>query len=315
MNSNSLVNLSLLLILYEVLIYGSVFISGHRLQSARRWISEVSQGSATNRSNIIVDEYYEVVIIGAGWAGISAANTLFKKNMINFTVLEARPYIGGRSVTSFAFGKDTPVDLGSSWIHGVNGNPIRDLAENYGVEYSTISNSLAVYLSNSTHLSDDAVNQLYESFWGGSDGFMPYQERKQSSTKIDQSMAKTAAGYASFKQMNALQRREFDWLADTFIVQEYAADLYQLSTWWWDSDYELDGGDAFLGVVGGGYSTVIQKYATEILPFIQRNATVTNVDYSSGPVLVNYNNMGELKTVSASKIIVTLPLGVLKAGK
>ena len=50
-------------------------------------------------SIINIDKYYDVVIIGAGWAGVAAANTLNNKNKKNFTVLEARSYVGERSVT------------------------------------------------------------------------------------------------------------------------------------------------------------------------------------------------------------------------
>jgi monoamine oxidase len=92
--------------------------------------------------------------------------------------------------------------------------------------------------------------------------------------------------------------------------------LSQLSTWWWDNDIALSGDDTFLGVVGGGYSAVINSFASVIAPYIQLNSTVTKVDYSSTRVLVTYyNKMGVVKTISASKVIVTLPLGVLKAGK
>jgi len=267
-------------------------------------------------SIINIDKYYDVVIIGAGWAGVAAANTLNNKNKKNFTVLEARSYVGGRSVTSFAFGSDIPMDLGSAWVHGITNNPVQALVNKYGVKSRVATYSEAVYFSNSTRLSDSLIDQLYYSYWEGSGGFMPYQAGKQSSTAVDQSMSTTAAGYISLKQMNALQKREFDWLANDNIVQEYAADLSQLSTWWWDNDIALSGDDTFLGVVGGGYSAVINSFASVIAPYIQLNSTVTKVDYSSTRVLVTYyNKMGVVKTISASKVIVTLPLGVLKAGK
>ncbi len=59
---------------------------------------------------------------------------------------------------------------------------------------------------------------------------------------------------------------------------------------------------------------MINSYASKIFPYIQPNSTVTNVDYSLARVLVTYNKTGVLRTISASKVIVTLPLGVLKAG-
>ena len=42
---------------------------------------------------------YDAVIVGAGWAGISAADTLLKGGVENILVLEANDYIGGRYVS------------------------------------------------------------------------------------------------------------------------------------------------------------------------------------------------------------------------
>ena len=39
---------------------------------------------------------YDAVIVGAGWAGIKAAETLLKGGVNNILVLEAHDYIGGR---------------------------------------------------------------------------------------------------------------------------------------------------------------------------------------------------------------------------
>eukprot|EP01079_Euglenida_sp_SAG-EU17-18_P003440 gene3440-654_t len=44
----------------------------------------------------------EVIIIGAGWSGMSAAHELAKAN-VSFLVLEARNYTGGRT-TAMQFG-------------------------------------------------------------------------------------------------------------------------------------------------------------------------------------------------------------------
>lgn len=41
-------------------------------------------------------EQYDAVIVGAGWAGISAAKALIEEGVDNILVLEANDYIGGR---------------------------------------------------------------------------------------------------------------------------------------------------------------------------------------------------------------------------
>ena len=41
-------------------------------------------------------QQYDAVIVGAGWAGISAAKALLEDGVDNILVLEANDYIGGR---------------------------------------------------------------------------------------------------------------------------------------------------------------------------------------------------------------------------
>jgi monoamine oxidase len=58
----------------------------------------------------------DVVVVGSGIAGISAARRLFEANQ-KVIVLEARPdRIGGRIAKSGVF-DDLHVDLGASWLH------------------------------------------------------------------------------------------------------------------------------------------------------------------------------------------------------
>ena len=58
----------------------------------------------------------DVVIIGAGAAGLAAAIELHS-SQLTFTILEARDRIGGRAYTDRDTFEPTPIDLGASWIH------------------------------------------------------------------------------------------------------------------------------------------------------------------------------------------------------
>ena len=66
-----------------------------------------------------------VLVIGAGFAGLSAARAL-RQSGCEVVVLEARERIGGRVLTDRSLG--VPIDLGPSWLHGGPKNPLKPVA-------------------------------------------------------------------------------------------------------------------------------------------------------------------------------------------
>jgi len=85
-----------------------------------------------------VQEYFDVVIVGAGMAGLAAAKHIQANSGLSVVVLEASNRIGGRVRSNFDFGVDGPnakgkwtVEDGANWITNYNGNPIYELAEEY----------------------------------------------------------------------------------------------------------------------------------------------------------------------------------------
>jgi monoamine oxidase len=62
-----------------------------------------------------------VIVVGAGMAGLVAARLLHDSGF-TVTVLEARARLGGRTWTDDSLG--APLDMGGSWVHGVEGNPL-----------------------------------------------------------------------------------------------------------------------------------------------------------------------------------------------
>lgn len=73
---------------------------------------------------------YDVVVVGAGAAGIAAGERL-QSARLRTVVLEARSRLGGRAWTvPTAIGK--PVDLGCEWLHSADINPWSDIAVERG---------------------------------------------------------------------------------------------------------------------------------------------------------------------------------------
>nr|AHZ89369.1 polyamine oxidase [Branchiostoma japonicum] len=70
----------------------------------------------------------QIVIVGAGIAGLSAAVELTQAGCTDVTVLEAMDRPGGRAHTVSALGIDN-LELGTTWLHGNKDNPLYNLAK------------------------------------------------------------------------------------------------------------------------------------------------------------------------------------------
>src|SRR5207245_8807577 len=74
----------------------------------------------------------DVVVIGAGAAGIAAARRIAAANR-KVIVLEAASQVGGRCVTDIST-FDVPFDRGARWIHNPETNPMIRLGRAAGLE-------------------------------------------------------------------------------------------------------------------------------------------------------------------------------------
>jgi monoamine oxidase len=259
----------------------------------------------------------DVLIIGAGWAGLGAAKKLKEFGINNYRICEACNYVGGRSHT-INFGGST-VEEGSAWVHGaVTQNPIWTIAQASSVGTQKVSGSSGVWSSayggTTPHKLPDAQEQSLRNLF--EDEFLPFQEGRQDSTNQDESLGQTINIFASQQSITGQERRGLDWTLDTGIVQEYAASMNDLSMWWWNKDAAFSGGDAVLKPgANKGYSGMIDYYASTFVGKIDLNCKVTSVDYRNSIAIVSYiNGSGQTKSYSAKNVVVTVPLGVLKAG-
>ena len=75
----------------------------------------------------------DVVIVGAGAAGLSAAKSA-RSHGLSFVVLEASHRIGGRARTE-DFVPGQPFDLGCHWMHSASINPFVGTADRLGFRY------------------------------------------------------------------------------------------------------------------------------------------------------------------------------------
>ncbi len=73
-----------------------------------------------------MDSFYDVVVLGAGAAGIGAGRRLAKSGA-SFLLIEARERIGGRALTIQQSGH--ALDLGCGWMHSADKNVLAAIAE------------------------------------------------------------------------------------------------------------------------------------------------------------------------------------------
>jgi monoamine oxidase len=96
-----------------------------------------------------MQQRYDVIIVGAGMAGLTAARTLTESGR-RVVVLEAQDRIGGRGLTDETFG--VPLDDGGAWLHGIHGNPLVEMAEDRGFKHVATNTDVTatgyVYIGN-----------------------------------------------------------------------------------------------------------------------------------------------------------------------
>ena len=91
----------------------------------------------------------DVIVVGAGIAGISAAQKLQSQGF-SVQIIEARDRIGGRIWTDYSQKKT--FELGAGWIHGSIGNPLMKLTEAFKIptktyDYDNATFTLQYYIS------------------------------------------------------------------------------------------------------------------------------------------------------------------------
>ncbi|WP_342360100.1 NAD(P)/FAD-dependent oxidoreductase [Terrarubrum flagellatum] len=84
----------------------------------------------------------DVVVVGAGAAGVAAGRTLIAAGL-SVEILEARDRVGGRAHTAAIDGR--PIDLGAHWMHMAERNPLVPLAREAGFASRRAPDARPVY--------------------------------------------------------------------------------------------------------------------------------------------------------------------------
>lgn len=242
----------------------------------------------------------DVIVVGAGVSGLAAARQLQDAG-VKVLVLEGRDRIGGRVWTDRTWA-DAPLDMGASWIHGVRGNPIAELAEELDINMvATDYDNMAVYDYDGRELRDEELTELDEWVEAVLEDAAALGEELNQDISLQEGVNRVLVEEA----LIATDQRQINYALNTLVEHEYANDISQMSLWNWDEDEELGGDDVLFP---GGYDWLVQALAGGL--DIRLNHVVSQVAYDESGVRV-LTSVGEF---AAARAIITLPLGVLQKG-
>lgn len=227
----------------------------------------------------------EIAIVGAGAAGLAAAQALQARDR-DFILLEASHRIGGRAYTEMLT-PEIPFDLGAHWIHSDELNPFMTIAAECGAELEKDEEDyiLADYFEDTQWLPESAYAELRE-----------YIDRQWES--IEQA-AESAEDESVFDVID----NESRWAPYFYLFfgQDHTCDVDVVSAR--DAASYVQGGIDY--AVKGGFGNLLTTFGSDLA--VSLNAAVQEIDYS-GPTIRLKTSKGELRV---AKVILTVSTGVL----
>ena len=240
----------------------------------------------------------DVVIIGAGAAGLAAARFLDERG-IDVVVLEARERIGGRILTHRDRSTPVPIELGAEFIHG-SATDLDQILADASIASVDISGRRWQRFGDQLRPADD--------FWERVDRVFGRLQKRQPDRSFDAFLKSKPGG-----RRLANDRR----LALQFVEGFHAADPALIS-----GLALADGGspqgdprERRIGRLLDGYDRVTEWLAAPLGDRIRLSAVASRVRWAPGNVSVEtrYLDGRTRPATDARAAIIAVPLGVLKA--
>ncbi|KAF7627908.1 putative amine oxidase [Aspergillus flavus] len=266
----------------------------------------------------------QVAILGAGVAGLTAAEALHNASISNFLIVERNNYFGGRALhTTFGQQPDgTPytVELGANWIQGMNQpggpeNPVWALARKHGLR-TTASNYSSLLTYDEKGYNDYRV--LIDEYDAAYEIASAYAGELLSGSRPDVS-GRTGLALGGWRpHSDDMHRQASEWWRWDF-EDAVSPEMGSLAFGATSSNVTFGDGEGDVGslnefvVDAEGLNKIFVKQAAEFLtvndPRVALNTVVRNVTYSDDGVRID---MEDGSCVEAEHAICTFSLGVLQ---
>jgi monoamine oxidase len=242
----------------------------------------------------------DVLIIGAGAAGLAAARSLVDAG-VDVTVLEARDRIGGRAWTSYELASH-PIELGAEFIHGEN-----VATWQYIKRFGLTTIDPTPFLNVRALIGDRMLVQ--GDYLREPNALLVWRMHALAEERAKLGLPDASVTDAARASQSFFDREPTDidmrlWTSQ--VAQYYGADLDELGTGGLlEATYDGDGTLLQFRVVEG-YSALWAKLAEGI--DVRLSTPVERIEWSADGAAVIANG----ETFEAKKVIVTLPLALLK---
>jgi polyamine oxidase len=260
----------------------------------------------------MINEYYDVVIIGSGSSGIAAGVEFLSQSNLTFILLEARDRVGGRAYTD-KHSLNFPFDIGAEWIH----------------EYDSDNSLYSFHEQLKTELDEDYYIQLFDpktiGCYDSNGSIVAHQicaQAQETTNRLFSQLPSNANGIdisindAIQEEYNKLEEGQLKHLVKAMVVaieEIFAADLDQLSAKQYlkDPNWSIGGESENNLVVKRGYGFFLQRIVDHYQLPVALNTTVIEINTLSHSDIVQISTSQGQK-ISAKYVIITIPLGCLK---
>lgn len=260
-------------------------------------------------------ERVDVVIIGAGASGLTAAKEFSDENIF-YTVLEASPRVGGRIRTDpFPFGLNIISNAGAELIDSTHCDAI-SLIKGLGCELvERPRNGLDIFeIKGQFYNWADLTKEIFTTELNALSKIQQIISAAQSSSLEHRELDEKSAASVLLLIENAPLLKG---LIETFLLSEYGLPLSQLSGAILSEVIHIDMEGKRIGllpqnderyIVKGGTQTFIDRLSDRLGKQIRLNHQVTDItENSDGSFLVRYENGGIIKDIQTKILVSSVP--------